>query len=183
MPAHFDSPFVAHLEDLARREDRGALAALRRGLGELPGACADMHSYVVPFLGSGPWGWRRQCHYIVAALFGLHPEPGRAGNMGSTFRAVAEAEKERTRGEIPQSIERRFVALLKCHRDDLFDHLRQAVGLARSKDASVDWHRLLYDVERWDSDDRWVQRDWAESFWGNPAGQKTNQDSEEGADR
>ena len=31
---HRDQRFVAHLEELVKREDRAALAALRRGLGK-----------------------------------------------------------------------------------------------------------------------------------------------------
>jgi CRISPR system Cascade subunit CasB len=160
MPPQAESPLIAHLKALAQREDRGALAALRRGLGEPPGSCADMHPYVVPFLKPDRWTWYEQCHYIVAALFGLHPEIGGIGNMGDTFRSAVDAARS------DESTERRFVALLKCHRDDLFDHLRQAVGFAKSKHACVNWDRLLRDIQRWNSDQGWVQREWARSFWG-----------------
>jgi CRISPR system Cascade subunit CasB len=63
-------------------------------------------------------------------------------------------------------VERRFVALLNCHQDDLDHHLRQAVSLLKSKDAPVDWAELLKDIQRWDNDDRLVQRRWARAFWG-----------------
>ncbi len=66
-------PFIARLQALAARDDRGALAALRRGLGKPPGAAAEMHPYVAPFLPDEAWTWRNQSLYVVAALFGLHP--------------------------------------------------------------------------------------------------------------
>ena len=45
--------FLAYLRGLAKRDDRGALAALRHGLGQPPGTAAEMHPYVVQFLPPG----------------------------------------------------------------------------------------------------------------------------------
>jgi CRISPR system Cascade subunit CasB len=158
-PEQSASPLVAHLRDIATRDDRAALAALRRGLGATPGSAAEMHPFVAPFLPSGPWHWGHDCYYITAALFALHPEPRGQGNMGRTMRLVSEQAGG-------GSIEQRFVALLKCHRDDLFDHLRHAVSLAKSKEVPVCWDQLFRDIKNWDSDQQWVQRNWARSFWG-----------------
>jgi CRISPR system Cascade subunit CasB len=159
-----ENPFIARLEDLARREDRGALAALRRGLGLPPGAAAEMHPYVAPFLSAEAWTWRHQCHYIVAALFGLHPAAGGTGNFGETFRGIRQATGQPGGGD--DSTEKRFMALLKCHHDDLFDHLRQAVSLAKSKNVAVNWEQLLKDIQYWDTDDARVQRRWSQAYWG-----------------
>jgi CRISPR system Cascade subunit CasB len=152
--------FAAYLRELAARQDRGALAALRRGLGRPPGTTAEMHPYVAPWLGSqrAP-GWYDDCHYLVAALFGLHPEPGNSGDMGRVMRQVM-AERG---GE---SIEARFVTLLKARREDLADHLRQAVSLAAGAGVRVDYEQLLRDLLRWNHDNTPVQRTWARSFWG-----------------
>jgi CRISPR system Cascade subunit CasB len=156
---------MQHLEAVASRDDRGALAALRRGLGEPPGAAPEMHPHVAPHLPDDGWTWTNRCCYAVAALFGLHARSASDGNMGTTFRAIAAAEGER-RGEASESLEKRFVALLKCSRDDLFDHLRHAVSLARGHEAPVNWRGLLRDCRHWNSPDRWVQREWARAFWG-----------------
>ena len=170
--------FVAYLKGLAERENRGALAALRRGLGMPPGACTEMHRYVVPFLREDSWTWREQCRYIIAALFGLYPASTSAGNFGHTMKLV----HEKAGGD---SIERRFIALLKSHRDDLFDHLRQAVSLAKSKDAPVHWERLLEDIQHWDEESAWVQRSWAQAFWGagDAAAQENTEPSAMGEER
>ena len=153
-----ENRFIAYLRGLADRQDRGALAALRRGLSRPPGTAAEMHPYVVPFLPEG-WAWRHQCHYIIAALFALHPQSTGQGNLGEAFRRIAAQTPS-------ESIEQRFVALLKSHRDDLFDHLRHAVGLAKSNDAAICWETLFRDIQHWDDDRRRVQRNWARSFWG-----------------
>jgi len=163
-PNQNEVPFVTYLKKLAKNENRGALAALRRGLGRPPGSAPEVHRYVMPFLSPGPWTWRNQCHYIVAALFALHPESTAHGNMGHTLHAIHAA----TRSE---SIEQRFVALLKCHRDDLFDHLRHAVSLARSssKSIAVHWEQLFKDICYWDSENNRVQRNWSQGFWSESA--------------
>lgn len=153
------NPFITHLKELARREDRGALASLRRGLGQTPGTVPEMHPYVAPFLADGAWAWRHQCHYIVASLFALHPEAANDGNMGETFQRVATSAGS-------ESIEGRFIAMLKCHRDDLFDHLRHAVSLAKSKNVPICWELLFQHVQSWDDDRGWVQREWSRSYWG-----------------
>ena len=43
-------PFIDRLQELANNQERGALAALRRGLGQPPGTTPEMYRYVEPFL-------------------------------------------------------------------------------------------------------------------------------------
>ncbi len=170
-PPAKSSPFITHLQDLARRDDRGALATLRRGLASEPGQAHEMHPYVAPFLPDEPWTWRNRCYYIVAALFAVHPKSGPVGDLGDTFRRLAQASDS-------ESVQRRFMALLKCNRDDLFGHLRQAVSLAASHDVPINWDRLFRDIQYWSTEEGWVQRRWAQSFWGGSAAE-TSSESEE----
>lgn len=163
---------VTRLTDLAGREDRAALAALRRGLGHEPGAVPEMYPYVEPFLAADASRARVAAFYLVASLFGLHPVhaegPGgyaaRQG-FGGTLRAIRlrpESQDEDT------GVARRFTALLECDRDALSVHLRHLVSLLRSRADSVpiDYRRLWRDILAWDSPDRRVQRGWAGGFWG-----------------
>jgi CRISPR system Cascade subunit CasB len=163
--SHDDKPerFVKYLESLDRDEARAALAALRRSLGKSPGEAADAHRYVLQF---NPAIWEESAYYLVAGLFALHPKnwrneenDKRQTNFGASFawlRASTDSE----------SIEKRFVALLDCHEDDLSEHLRHAVSLLRSKEIPVDWARLLRDLRQWGHEGRFVQRGWARAFWG-----------------
>jgi CRISPR system Cascade subunit CasB len=173
-----DRLFVAHLERLADREDRAALAALRRGLGRRPGETLEMYPYVAPYL---PWDsttGREDAYYLVAALFALHPVGWHAPsgskeptNLGASLR-ILQARSPDGAGEVAEdrssSLERRFIALLNAHADDLQRHLRHIIGLLQSSDSpvAVDWLRLLEDIQRWSSPHRSVQQRWARAFWG-----------------
>ena len=158
-------PFITYLEGL--RDDRGALAALRRGLGQPPGTVADMYRYVVPWLPDDS----EAAYYLIAALFAYHPDAGGTGNMGRHFARTRDPQGDNT------AIERRFTALLAAHPDDLDFYLRQAVSFLKSKEVPVYWHQLLSDVLAWDHPDRYVQQQWARAFWGRPA--KETQTTEE----
>jgi CRISPR system Cascade subunit CasB len=152
-------PFVAYLQGLAEKEERGALAALRRGLGQPPGTVPAMYPYVVPWLPQEGGAWREAPYYHVAALFALHPAAGGSGNLGAAFR-LARGDEEN------EAVERRFTALLAAHPDDLPDYLRQAVGFLRSKDVAIDWDQLFQDIQHWGLPTRMVQKKWAGAFWG-----------------
>ena len=156
MPGNEDwtGQFVAHLESLRDQGKRGALAALRRGLGNPPGTVPAIYPQILPW--APPNRWAEDACYIVGPLFALHPEPGGEGNMGTAFATVKDPNG---------SLEKRFVALLNCHRDDLPNHLQQAVSLLKSKDVPINWRRLLKDILSWDHEARFVQQQWAREFW------------------
>ncbi|NQT19769.1 MAG: type I-E CRISPR-associated protein Cse2/CasB [Planctomycetes bacterium] len=160
------APFVAYLESLLEREDRAALAALRRGLGKPPGTAAEMHPYVVPWLGEHTAPWQDAPLYITAALFAQWHQGTTAAadnvpqNLGCSLRECARIDPDRLK-----SVERRLVALLNCHPDDLHIHLRHAVGLLKSKNVPLNWSQLLYDIKGWGWESRSVQRNWAKGFW------------------
>jgi CRISPR system Cascade subunit CasB len=158
--------FIAFLEKLHAEEDRAALAALRRGLGKEPGTTAEMYPVVVPRLPPGLSPSKEEDYYLMAALFASHPEPGGDGSLGKAF---ARLRRERD----SESIEKRFVALLNCHADDLAGHLQQAVSLLKSGNVSVGWRQLLYDVQYWDHPAHFIQRQWARDYW---AGQEPQTD-------
>lgn len=160
--------FFGHLHALANREDsgaRGALAALRRGLGKPPGAAFEMWPQVEPYLDVGSPHWEEEACYLVAALFAYWHQGRDRGPVQSPKNLGASMARLMTPDAAP-SLEARFTALLKSHRDDLPTHLRQAVGLLKSKGVPVDWRNLWEHLLNWDHEDAWVQRSWARSFWG-----------------
>jgi CRISPR system Cascade subunit CasB len=163
-PNEREKAFVARLEKLAAEGDRGALAALRRGLGKPPGTTPEMYPFMERWLPQDSEAWRDDGFYTVAALFAFHQGSWRSAperqptNMGASFARLAMTTDS-------ESIEKRFVALLNCHREDLHVHLRHAVGLLKSKEVPVDWAQLLADVRAWSWEKRPVQRAWAKAFW------------------
>lgn len=156
--------FLASLKKLADEEERGALAALRRGLGKDPGAAPEMFPYVVPWVPADARGWREHAYYLVAALFATHPadwigDGTTNHNLGASWAWLA----REAGGDGP---ERRFIALLAADREDLPAHLRHAVSLLRTHDIPIDWTQLLRDLLAWDHESRYVQQSWARAFWG-----------------
>lgn len=170
-------PLIDSLEKLVQDRDRGALAALRRGLGKTPGTAMEMHRYVVPFLPQDPARRQEEVHYLVAALFAYWHQGETAVAAQPPDNLGASLARLRTPDTGP-SLELRFTALLKSHRDDLPAHLRQAVGLLKSTGIPVHWRHLWRDLRHWDHEDGWVQRAWAKSFWGSQTKPETKTETE-----
>ncbi|HOA25394.1 MAG TPA: type I-E CRISPR-associated protein Cse2/CasB [Aggregatilineales bacterium] len=155
-------PFISYLTGTLAK-DRGALAALRRGLGQPPGHAPEMLRFVVPFLSERPSRWEESTLYLIASLFGLHPANTTSGNMGDHYAALRTPENK-------AGLERRFTALLAAHPDDLHVHLRQAVARLKSEEIPVNWNQLFWDCRAWNHPE-WradVRRRWAKSFWREP---------------
>lgn len=165
---------VAYLQTLAVREDRGALAALRRGLGKEAGTVPDMYRHVEPYL-QGAGRLQTEAAYLVASLFGLHPvvwDPEGAHPWNTSFgwslhhiRFRSDGSSEERKED--EGVARRFLAALACDLPALPIHLRQLLALLHSRwdTAPINWERLYWDVVDWGDVDRRVQRRWAEAFW------------------
>lgn len=153
-------------------EDRAVLAKLRRGLGKRFGetGAADRDGWVLTHTRDEDYvaaaELDRRC--LVASLFALHSLPGRRRSMGEAFRKLQTANPD------ADGPERRFVALLDSHSDDLPDRLRHAISLLKSNEIPVDWQRLLRDLRSWTHPDRWVQRRWAREFWSSGKTKKSD---------
>lgn len=165
--------FAEHLASLAGREDgdaRAALAALRRGLGKAPGEAAEAARYVFPWLQQDASSQQVDAYFLVAALFATHQlswhrgENDRALNLGGSFRRLAPPDSDDGAGA-----QRRLVALLNAHPEELSRHLRHAVSLLKAHEVPIDWAQLLRDVHEWTYEGRPVQLDWARAYWGGAA--------------
>ena len=152
-------PFIDYLQKLAEKQERGALADLRRGLGQPPGTAAAMFRYVEPFLPQIRSRVQESAYYLVASLFAINPNSTTTGNLGAHMAQIRTKRSE-------DALERRFSVLLAAHSDDLPDYLRQAVGFLKSKDVPINWNQLFWDLQHWDEEDRSVQKKWASAFWG-----------------
>ncbi len=151
---------IRYLKNLEKPpKDSAALANLRRGLGKPPKTAMEMFPYLGQFLSHETKPRYENAVFIIAALFAYYPDaPPNVGNLGASLRQL----KDESDG-----IEKRFVALLNAEAEDLPYYLRQIIGLLRAKEIAVNWEQLFKDVQNWDSDKRFVQRKWAERFWGN----------------
>jgi CRISPR system Cascade subunit CasB len=155
------TPFLERLRRLAPPGDpglwdRATLAELRRGLGK---DASHTLIHAGRLFGGVPSAVRAQDDAVlVATLFASHPDDRGGVSLGRAMREL----RDKTDSE---SVEKRFVRLLDCAREDLDGHLRHAVALLKAKDIAVDWADLLRRVCEWDYSDRRSQRSWANDYW------------------
>ncbi len=160
-------PFVSYLEELRERQDRGALAAMRRWLNGDARSSIEAMRIVQPRLNMNNTklrDTREDVSLLVGALFALHDAPGGFGNIGDAFRRLS--------GDAaapPANIERRFMTLLASDEADIDSALRHAVMLLKAGSVPVNWHQTYSDLMRWKGSDSQkreiVRRQWARSFW------------------
>ena len=158
-----EKDFVAYLEKMVDNENLGALAALRRGLAGPPGMAFEMYKYIVPWVGDSP-RWEAKVYYLVSALLAWHQIPWHStddlkfSNLGTSLHELKDASNA-------ESLEKRFIALLNCHRDDLHVQLKQLFGLLVAKKIVVNYVQLIKDLKNWDNESHYVQQNWANEFW------------------
>jgi len=140
--------------------DRGAAAALRRGLSESTRHYA--YSHVIACGGRLTKGDDRRydnpVDITIAALMAVHPRYSeKAGNFGHVCRKLREQH---------ESFDARFRRLLSCrHAGELCEHLKGFVLAAKQRDnLPVDYARLRDDATRWHWESTRVC--WAEAYWG-----------------
>lgn len=173
---------VNRLLELARKADRGALAALRSGLGKRPGTAHRMFPFVAPFLRSDE-GAGTQAAFLVASLFASHPSHAEVGSLGASLWRATKRDQNKDGKHGEAGVEARLVAVLDSHPDDLPRHLTGLVSLCESAGAPIDWHALYWDVLSLlgDDEDRRIKTKtrWARQFWQGPREQRHPQTGEE----
>ena len=158
-----ESRFIGYLKGLEKRQDRAALANLRRGLGKPPKTAMEMFPYLGQFLSHETKADYENTVFIVAALFAYYPNAKHTqGNLGASLRKLKDDKDSK-------SIEKRFVALLNAEAEDLPYYLRQTIGLLKSNEVAVNWENLFFGVQHWKNENlkESVQSKWATQFWGN----------------
>jgi CRISPR system Cascade subunit CasB len=179
-----ETNFIVFLEKLVN--DKAAMANLRRGLGKPAGTVYEMDRYVLPFLSESTGNKREAAYYTIASLFafwhqGKDKPESTNGNLGSSLKRLVETEVKNNgnREDTEKRLEKYLIAILNANYEDLPDHLRRIVSLLKSKDIPLNWAQLLYDIQHWDTDDRWIQHQWAEGFWKKPEKRNNEQSSED----
>lgn len=152
------SGLIAWLEKL-NETDSKVRAVLRRSLAFDPGQYIPAFPYVEPFLKGTENPWRREVHYLVAALWAAHWREGRNGATVSLACACA-AHQIRSGSS---STERRFINLLDADREQLPHRLRQMVALLGEQ--PIDFDALLNDLLRWNQENKRSQNAWARDFY------------------
>jgi CRISPR type I-E-associated protein CasB/Cse2 len=155
-------------------EERGTLARLRRSLMYGEDGLVLALGEIPPHHLRGLSMPDQERYVMVAALYAIHrnplPAPAEGGwgrNLGWSLRRLAAGSNEEgaAANEVPESLKRRFNALLAADATELLGYLRPLIQLLASKDVSVDWGQLLYDLGGWSRPDRRVAWRWSRSFY------------------
>ena len=151
---------VTRLEQWHHQEDRGVLARLRRGLSET----TRQEAWTVLGPHFGPNAIGNSVYETVAGCFALHPfgTAPNIGNFGETMRSVMGDQMAKQ-----AETHARFRRLLACSdRDEICQHIRHAIRLAKSKETEVNYRKLFEDLWWWND---WTKIAWAKSYWSVPA--------------
>ena len=163
----FDETFINSLSSISK----GDLAVLKRNAGlsisESRGVFQIFYR-IYPYSGQpGDNIYNEEIYYLVATLFGHNQNPIKKGSdFGTTMKYVNKTKKS-------SGIDKKMSALLDSSFEygrsdgDLPYRLTQLVKLANSCNVGVDWICLLKDLKRWSHPNRFVQRNWAKSYFTN----------------
>lgn len=161
--------YIKYLESFKEENNRGVLAILRRSVSLMPEVDIKILPYTYPGIKlANIEKFDEKIAYQVAGFFALY-------NMGSSNSF--ESEKiPKSLGESfgfltnkdekgSKSLEQRFMALLNSHNDDLYNHIKYAINLLRSRNIPVNWDDIAYGMKQWSHPDKFVQMNWARDYY------------------
>lgn len=163
-----------------RQLDRGERAALHRNAGNTVAESRDVLGLFYRILPLPIAGSRaEEVYFLVATLFDADL-PTCSGDFGSTMRQVRTARAGGNESEAGGGGLDRRMSILLDSEFGLADgrpgggefpfRLRQCVKLAAASGVGIDWPRLLEHLTFWQHPDRWVQKRWARSYYGESHG-------------
>ncbi|GAA5531165.1 type I-E CRISPR-associated protein Cse2/CasB [Herpetosiphon gulosus] len=154
--------------------DAGGRARLKRNAGQSYGEARNVYDVFFRMLPHGVPDYAYDDYFLVATLFSIgtrlpreQQHESRAAqplNPKESFGAALRKEREQ-RNNQTGSLDRRFNALLDADREQLPFRLRQIVRLLASRQIMINWSQLLDDLQKWDHQDRYIQRRWAEHYY------------------
>lgn len=175
-----EDPLVNYLLGLKNREDRGALAALRTGLGKKPGEAPRMFPHVGRFItSSDPARASVATAFATASLFTIYPEQTAGRSLGLALWHATKRDGNPSGKHGEPGVEARFTAMIDAHEDDIVRHLHGLISLCESASQGLDWYRFRRDLSSLLSENE-TRRDntrlsWARDFWQGPRNETTSQ--------
>jgi CRISPR system Cascade subunit CasB len=145
--------FISRLERL----DPGGRARLKRSAGERLAEAREI-AFFFSLLPNGVQEKQEETYFMTATLFPF-AEGGGSGDLGASLRRAR--NDKNTKG-----LDRRVQALLDADEAQLPYRLRRAIFFLKSNRVRVNWARLLQDLLQWNASTRFVQRQWARSYFG-----------------
>jgi CRISPR system Cascade subunit CasB len=151
------NPKITAFFERLERLDPGGRARLKRSAGKSLAESRDVLGLFYSVLPPGVPAYHEEIYFLVATLYPM-ADGGGKGDLGASLRHAQDSKN--TKG-----LDRRVGILLDADEVQLPFRLRQAIRFLKSKQARVNWPRLLEDLLRWNYARRPVQRRWARSYF------------------
>ena len=155
--------FIENLEGL----NPGEKARLKRNAGntlaEVKHASLGLFHRILPY---GIYRGNEETYFLIATLYPL-AESGKTGNLGNALRLAQDSKNK-------EGLNRRVEILLDADQTQVRFRLRQAIQFLYSNRIRVNWERLLKDMLNWNHEKRFVQQDWARSFFARQSSSEEN---------
>lgn len=157
-----DDPVIKEFITRLGQLDSGGRARLKRNAGKrLSEAKHETLGLFYRLFTVPPKPTQEETFFLLATLYPL-AEGGGQGNLGALLR---QARNEKN----SKGLDRRMAILLDSDETQLAFRLRQAILLLHSSRIKLDWPCLLLDLLYWTHPEKFVQRQWARSYYiGNP---------------
>lgn len=140
--------------------DAGDRARLKRAGGRPLAQARGTLGLFYRLLPPGVSAYHEERYFLLATLYPLADEE-QTGNLGTALRQARSEHNER-------GLDRRLEILLDADESQFPFRLRQTVRFLFSNRIGVDWPRLLRDLLYWDHPNRFVQKEWARSYFSDP---------------
>jgi CRISPR system Cascade subunit CasB len=151
------NPQVAAFFERLQRLDPGERARLKRAAGQTLAESRDALGLFYSLLPFGMPPAKEEIYFFVATLYPM-AEGGNSGDLGAALRRARQDKNAK-------GLDRRVEILLDADATQLPFRLRQAIRFLQSNRVRVDWPYLLQDLLYWTHPDRFVQRQWARSYF------------------
>jgi CRISPR system Cascade subunit CasB len=150
-------PKIAYFISRLERLDPGGRAKLKRSAGETLEEAHEI-AFFYSLLPNGVPEKQEGTYFLAATLFPL-AEAGGKGDLGTSLHNARNDKNAK-------GLDRRVQALLDADEAQLPYRLRRAIFILKSSRVRVNWGRLLQDLLQWNASTRFVQRQWARSYFG-----------------
>lgn len=151
-----DPKLATFVERLAKL-DAGERARLKRNAGQKLAESRGVMGMFYHLLPPGVSEYQHEAYFMLATLYPL-ADGGGQGNLGDALRLARQAKNAK-------GVDRRVEILLDADDAQLPFRLRQAIRFLKSNNVRVNWPRLLADLLRWAHPNRFVQQQWARSYF------------------
>ncbi len=151
-----DPKIITFVERLAQL-DAGDRARLKRNAGQKLAESRGVLGLFYHLLPPGISDYQHEMYFMVATLYPL-ADGGGQGDLGDALHRARQAKNAK-------GVDRRIEILLDADAAQLAFRLRQAIRFLKSNNVRINWPRLLADLLYWTHPNRFVQQQWARSYF------------------